>query len=196
MTENNPKHWQRFWEDFQQSADDNPAHRLEERLRQRARHYAAPAHQPRAESEASTLTLLVFELGMEQYSVDAALVQRVRFVEQVTPVPGLPDFYRGVMNIRGQIITVMDLRRFFGMSLTTEEVLLPDEVVVVAAGGLQIGLLSHYVRGVISVPVAEVEPMENMQYARGVTKDRLVLLDIERLLGDDRLIVNGYQAAE
>lgn len=195
MTENNAQDWQRFWEDFQQSTADNPAYSLEERLRQRAKHYAAPTRQPQAESEAPMLTLLVFELDMEQYGVDATLVQRVRFVDQVTPVPGIPDFYRGVMNIRGQIITVMDLRRFFGLTVK-DEVLLPDEVVVVAAQGLQIGLLSHYVRGVISVPVAEVEAMENMQYARGVTKDRLVLLDIERLLGDERLIVNGYQAAE
>jgi purine-binding chemotaxis protein CheW len=195
MTKQDAKHWQRFWEDFQQSKADNPAYSLEERLRQRAKHYAAPTRQPQTESEASTLTLLVFELDMEQYGVDATLVERVRFVDHITPVPGVPDFYRGVMNVRGQIITVMDLRRFFGMTVK-DEVLLPDEVVVVAAQGLQIGLLSHYVRGVVSMPVAEVEPMDNMQYARGVTKDRLVLLDMERLLGDERLIVNGYQATE
>lgn len=120
------------------------------------------------------------------------LVQAVRTLPRITPVPGVPAFYRGVVNLRGKITTVIDLRLFFDIS--TEEAAPPGELVVVRSNNLEMGLLAHYVQGVVSVPYALLEPMPDMRYARGVTADRLVLLDLAPLFEDNRLIIGDMDS--
>jgi len=180
------------WDAIRQSMDteddQHSAERLQILLRQRAQQYAAPKQLDRVTEEAHTV--LVFELGSEHYGVDVMLVRNVRTIDAVTRVPGLPRFYRGVVNVRGQVITVLDLRLFLDMPLG-EEANPPTEMIVVAAHGLEIGLLAHNVEGVNTVPKASIDPVDNMRYALGVTVDRLVLLDIAHMFQDNRLIVGG-----
>jgi purine-binding chemotaxis protein CheW len=128
-------------------------------------------------------------LGSEHYGVDVMLVQGVRTIGHITRVPGVPPFYRGVVNVRGQVITVLDLRLFFEMPGDGDAV--PDELVIVGNGDLTLGLLAHNVEGVATIPLESIEPVDNMRYALGVTRTRLVLLDIQRLLQDDQLVVGG-----
>jgi purine-binding chemotaxis protein CheW len=134
--------------------------------------------------------MLNFRLGDEYYGVDVMTVQSVRTIRRVTRVPGIPHFYRGVVNVRGQVITVLDLRLFFDVPVH-DEAIAPDELVVVKAAGLEIGLLAHNIEGVQAIPLDTVEPVENMRYAWGVTRNQLVLLDVERLLEDEQLVVGG-----
>lgn len=180
------------WEAIRQSMDveddRHSAERLQLLLRQRAQQYAAPKKHDRIAEEGHTV--LMFELGSEHYAVDVMLVRNVRTIDAMTRVPGLPRFYRGVVNVRGQVITVLDLRLFFDMPVG-EEAQPPNEMIVVGAHGLEIGLLAHNVEGVISVPKAKIDPVDNMRYALGVTVDRLVLLDIAHMFQDNRLIVGG-----
>src|SRR5690606_24602682 len=129
-------------------------------------------------------------LGTEYYGVDVMQVHNVRNTGPITRVPGLPAFYRGVLNVRGQIITVLDLRLFFDIPVETTESP-PDELVVVRANGLEIGLLAHNIEGVQVVPQGQVEPAENMRYAFGITPQRRLLLDMTHLFQDDRLLVGG-----
>lgn len=157
-------------------------------LRQRAEQYAAPPRRAQ-ETPADALTVLTFTLGDERYGVDVALVQAVRVLPPVTPVPGTPDFYHGVVNVRGQIITVLDLRRFFGQAVDAEALRQPRELVIVRSAPLALGLLVQEVIGVATVPSEALCPFEQLRYARGVTAERLVLLDLTRLFEDDRLIV-------
>lgn len=156
-------------------------------LRQRAEQYAAPQHS--RDSVADTLHVLTFTLGGEQYAVDVMLVQSVRTLgtQKIMLVPATPRFYRGVVNLRGQIITVLDIRRFFDLPESTSEP--PRELVVVRSNGLELGLIARHVQGVQRVPAESVRPFEQLRYARGVTAERLVILDIARLFEDERLII-------
>lgn len=158
-------------------------------LRRRAEQYAAPLVDPEAAGE--QYHLLIFEAGGEIYGVDVRLVRAVRALggQRITPVPATPPFYRGVVNLRGQIITVFDLRRFLDLPEVKGEE--PRELVVARAGALELALLVHSVRGVMRVPVTAARAFEGLRYARGVTADRLVILDLARLFEDERLWVRA-----
>ena len=176
--------WQELdWDDatYQTNATKN-------RLQRRARQYAAlPAEK---DDEASGKRfVLTFSLGKERYAIDVQLVRLVRSVDKIFPVPGTPRFYPGVVNVRGSILTALDLRVFFDMPIDEGDK--PHELIVVETNDLQIGLLAHHVYDVVSVPDTTVEAIDDIRYAHGVTADHLVLLDIARLFEDGRLIVGG-----
>lgn len=181
------------WDEIRQRFDWNElgesGETIQQRLHQRAKLYAAPNQRAEFAPE-DVHTALAFELGTEHYGVDVMAVRGVRTISRITRVPGTPAFYRGVVNVRGQVITVMDMRLFFNIPVG-EEARTPDELVVVQAAGLEIGLLAHNVEGVRAVPMAALEPVDNMRYALGVTTDRLVMLDVQRLLQDEQLVVGG-----
>lgn len=181
--------WKTLWQELD-SASDDARHeaRFREQLRQRAEQYASPP----ASTETTPLhTVLAFDLGTEQYGVDVVRVRTVRPVGRISPVPGTPAFYPGVVNIRGQIITVIDLRQFFNMDAGLPQP--PGELIVVQGKRLQLGLLAHHVRGVTAIASDQVESIEDVRYARGVTASGLVLLDINRMLEDDRLVIGGAE---
>lgn len=177
--------------DDDQLISDDPQVAIQARLRQRAAQYAAPLTEP--DSAADRFTALTFDLGGERYGVDVMLVQAIRTAPHITPVPGSPRFYRGVVNLRGRITTVLDLRVFF--DLNADDLQQPDELVVVRANRLEMALLAHHVRGVDDIPKAEIEPMTDMRYTFGVTPERLVLLDIAALFEDERLVIGGVDNA-
>lgn len=160
--------------------------RQRELLRRRARQYAAPL-KSREDDAADHLTVLVFRLGSEVYGVDVGVVRAVRVLPKVTPVPASPHFYRGVVNLRGQIITVMDLSAFFDMPIDEEA----RELIVVQANDLEIGLLARHVEDVALVPRNTLRPFEYIRYTMGVTNEQLVVLDIPQLLLDERLMIGG-----
>lgn len=179
--------WKALWREIDWDNEEHQKKAAAERLNKRARQYASLP--PEEEEEASKRYVLTFLLGKERYAIDVRIVRTVRSVEKLFPVPGTPHFYPGVMNVRGQIVTVLDLRLFFEMHI--DEKAPPREVIVVTINNLTIGLLAHHVYDVISVPANVVESIDDVRYAHGVTSDRLVLLDIARMFEDSRLIVGG-----
>lgn len=177
--------WRSIWKQLDWD-EERQQDEIETRLHLRARQYAQPLKQDKA-AERETFTVLTFELGVEKYAVDVMTVQMVRPLPIMTRVPGTPDFYPGVVNISGQIVTVLDLRHFFDMD--TDESESPNELVIIESSGLKIGLLAHHIEGVVTMSREAIEPTEDMRYAFGVTGQRLVVLDIARLLEDKRLII-------
>lgn len=180
--------WDAVWKSLNWDDANGSEESTQARLHQRALAYAAPP--PKVESLEDSKTVLVFELGEERYGINVMTVRSVRTISHITRVPGTPAFYRGVVNVRGQIVTVMDLRLLFDISIADEKAP-PDELIVAQSNQLEIGLLAHNVEGVMSVLQADIEPVDNIRYALGVTAERLVLLDIDRLFEDNRLIVGG-----
>ena len=181
--------WEEIWNSFAWTVEDDSDEMIRQRLRQRAQQYAAPVQQLEISADA-VRTMLNFRLGDEYYGVDVMTVRGVRTIDRITRVPGIPHFYRGVVNVRGQVITLMDLRLFFDVSVA-DDANPPGELVVVRAANLEIGFLAHHIEGVQAIPFEMVEPVENMRYAWGVTRKQLVLLDVERLLEDEQLVVGG-----
>jgi purine-binding chemotaxis protein CheW len=185
--------WDAIWERFAWSDVEDEAVVIKRRLQQRAQQYAVPTRA--LEVAADSKTMLTFELGAEHYGVDVMTVRGVRTIPRVTRVPGTPTFYRGVVNVRGQVITVLDLRLFFNIAIDDEQAP-PDELVVVESGGLEIGLLADNVEGVMTVPASEFESVDNIRYAFGVTSEQLVLLDIQHMLEDEQLVIGGPEESD
>lgn len=182
--------WEAIWRSLDWDDTDRQQTAIKERLKQRATQYAQPSKQQQIyqQEQEEVYQLLTFDLGAERYGIDVTLVTRVRAINKLTRVPGAPSFYRGVVNVRGQIITVLDLRILLALGMDTTEI--PPELVVVKHNNLEIAILADHVSDVERIPVDVIEPVE-MKYARGVTLGRLVVLDIEQLLSDERLFVGG-----
>ena len=71
-----------------------------------------------------------------------------------------------------------------------------DELVVVQSGNLEIGLLADNIEGVVTIPASDFESVDNIRYAFGVTSDQLVMLDIQRMLEDEQLVIGSQEETE
>lgn len=135
--------------------------------------------------------IVVFSLGNESYGVDIASVREIIVMQKITPVPRTPEFVQGIINLRGRVIPVLDLRKHFGF-----EVKPPDEdqrIVVADVDGEIVGVVVDSVFSVMRVPDSAIEPPSPMvtgpeaQYLVGIakTEDRLIiLLDIAKIITD------------
>jgi purine-binding chemotaxis protein CheW len=133
---------------------------------------------------------LTFRLGDEEYGVEILKVQEIRGYSAITPIPNTPSYIKGVMNLRGTIVPVLDLRAKFGMSETEYT---PFTVIIVVTVGRKVmGLVVDAVSDVLNIPREDVQPTPDFgaqvdaRYLDGMAKagDKLVvLLDIDRVLG-------------
>lgn len=140
-----------------------------------------------------TLEALVFELGRELYALPANQVHEVRPLGLVTRLPGTPAFLAGLINIRGRIVPVVDLRPLLGLNADAPS----TSVVLVAHRSGHIGLLVAGRPTVRPLPVADLTdpPPGHLSgidptCIRGITPGLVIVLDAERLLADPRLVVH------
>jgi purine-binding chemotaxis protein CheW len=142
-------------------------------------------------SASDEFQLVVFELGDERYGLDIDSVYEIIRHQPVTAVPQAPSFVEGVINLRGRIIPVVDLRRRFGMLPGT--LTKASRIVVCEAAGTRVGLVVDGVSEVLMVSNEAVEPTPEVasgydtSYLRGIAKlgERLViLLDLAGLFGE------------
>jgi purine-binding chemotaxis protein CheW len=129
-----------------------------------------------------------FSLGKEDYAIPLLMVREVISVPDTTPIPKSPSHFLGIMNLRGQIISVVDLRKKLKIEVkqNTEEA-----VIIVDIGGLNIGVVVDSINKVLAFSsedvseMPEVESQINTQYIYGVYKKEhslTVLLDIAKVL--------------
>lgn len=164
---------------------------------ERARLLARVADEGPASSE--VLETLTFALGHERYAVESKHVREVVRLVDFTPVPGAPEFLLGVMNLRGEVLAIVDLRKFFGVQKQG----LTDlaRVVVLGAAHAELGVLADEAHELRVLSVAELlEPPGSVagigrEYLLGVTKDALIVLDGVRLLADPRLFIDQTSTA-
>jgi purine-binding chemotaxis protein CheW len=140
------------------------------------------------------LELLEFRLADERYAVETRYAGEVHPLRDLTPLPGTPDFVRGIVNLRGRILPVYDLKKFF--ALPEQGVTDLHRILVVSDGDIEIGLLADVVVGVRTLPAAALSPplptlsAIAAEYLKGISEERLVVLDLGRLLSDPRIVVN------
>jgi purine-binding chemotaxis protein CheW len=158
-----------------------------------------------AEAAAST-QYLTFKLGEEVFALDVAEVREILDFTSVTKVPRTPAFMRGVINLRGSVVPVMDLRLKFGMSATEQTVNSCIIVVEMSMEGDQvvIGVLADAVQEVIDMEPEQIEPAPrigskmNMEFILGMGKHNgafMMILDIDRIFESSDLAVETVQAA-
>jgi purine-binding chemotaxis protein CheW len=150
--------------------------------------FAAPVREERKAPEA-TEHLATFFLSREEYGVDVRLVQEIIRVSEITPVPRAPESVKGVINLRGRIIPVVDLKKKLGLGDVDRG--RRARIVVVKLRERLVGLLVDAASQVLKVPVSSIEPAPDAvveidaQYIRGVAKlkDRLIILmDLQKIL--------------
>ncbi len=145
------------------------------------------------------LEVITFTLAGESYGLETGHVREVLRLTEYTPVPGAPDFLLGVLNLRGEILAVIDLRRFLGAAARG----VTDLARVIVLGGerAEFGVLADSVLEVRALPREQVlAPPGSVagvgrQYLRGVTAEALIVLDAGILLQDGRLYIDQEEEA-
>ncbi len=149
--------------------------------------------------------ILTFVLGNETYGVDILRVQEIRGWSAVTKIPHAPPHVLGVLNLRGSIVPIVDLRMRFALDraeYTTITVIIVVSVLA-AAGRRDFGVVVDGVSDVVDVLTVEVRPAPELgaqgatDYIRGLVPvaDRMVvLLDIDRLIGSDMAALSNNAA--
>ena len=140
------------------------------------------------------LEVIEFVLAYEHYALETVHVREVHPLKEITPLPCTPAFVCGIINVRGQILTVIDLKKFF--DLPEKGIADLHQVIIVRVADIEIGILADVVIGVRSIPQEAVQRSLptltglRQDYLKGVTNERLVILDAEKILSDKRLVVH------
>lgn len=146
-----------------------------------------------AESVNDPITQWVtFFLDNEKYGIKVMQVQEVLRMTEIAPVPGAPSFVLGIINLRGNVVTVIDSRKRFG--LPDKE---PDDstrIVIIEAGEHVVGILVDSVAEVVDLRTSDIETAPNVgtdessKYIQGVSSqsdELLILVDVDKLLSDE-----------
>jgi purine-binding chemotaxis protein CheW len=160
-------------------------------LRARAQ---ALAREPESEEVTrGTLEVVEFLLAYETYGIESLYVREVYPLKELTPLPCTPLFVCGIVNLRGQILSVIDLKKFF--DLPEKGLTDLNKVIVVHDGTMAFGILADAILGVRSIPLDSIQlslpTLTGIRaaYLKGVTSEPLVILDAAKLLADHTLIV-------
>ncbi len=150
------------------------------------------------------LQLVVFTLGKEEFGVEINNVQEIIRMPAITKIPQAPDYVKGVINLRGRIITVINLNAMMGMASREQDE--NTRIIVANVTDTVMGFVVDSVSEVLRLPAKNVEPAPSviaskisMEYLRGVGKmdnRLLILLDLDKVLSTNMLSsVSGISAA-
>ena len=130
-------------------------------------------------------------LGSETYGVDIASVREIIPVPKIVSVPRAPDYVEGIINLRGRVIPVLDLRKHFGFERKKGD---PNQrIVLVEAGQESVGVIVDAVSSVLRISDEQVEPAATVivgaeiEYIQGIAKvdeDLVVLIDLTKIISD------------
>lgn len=159
-------------------------------LKERAARLAAPAAAPETDAY---IDVVEFILASERYAVESGFVREICPLNELTAVPCTPAFVLGIINVRGQILSVIDIKKFF--ALPERGITDLNKVIILSRAGMEFGLIADAIIGVKRVKEAGIETAMptltgiRAEYLKGITKERLVIIDTEKLLTDKGLIV-------
>lgn len=138
--------------------------------------------------------LIVFRVGDEEFGVPIGAVQEIIKVSTITPIPDSPDFIKGLINVRGDIVAIIDVRARFYLN-TKEEA--SRHIIIAQHEGNLFGLLVNEVMEVLRIQESDIKPPPRLMtkihedYVHGVVthNERLIiLLDLEHVLSEDELV--------
>lgn len=174
------------------------AARAKETLKARARALAKPAQRDE-DGAAEALKVVEFRLAQERYAVEQKYVREVYSLKELTPLPCTPGFLLGIINVRGQILPVIDVKKFFDLPETG----ITDLHMVIIVHGetasgeeMELGILADAIVGVRSIPLSTCQPSLptltgiRAKYLKGVTNQHVVILDVPSILNDPKTTVN------
>lgn len=160
-------------------------------LNERARNLAKEP--PRTDLAGGCLEVVVFRLASEEYGVESPLVHEVFSLRAFTELPGTPSFVLGIVNLRGRILSVIDLKKFFG--LPEEGLGELNKILVIKDDSMEFGILADGIIGVRRIALASIQPSVPTvtgiggEFVKGVTEERLIVLEAKRILRDERIVI-------
>ncbi len=135
--------------------------------------------------------LLICRLGTERYAVETRHLRAVQWANGITPVPCTPGFVVGIVSVRGEIVTLLDLSAMIGLGTWSGDIAATCPVVLLGLPGLRAGLVVDEVLGVERVKLESLRPsISRREFTRGVGPNDTIVLDIEALLGSGRFNVS------
>jgi purine-binding chemotaxis protein CheW len=161
-------------------------------LKARARALAQNPNEQKTISE--TVEILEFLLGNESYGIETSFVRELYRVKDFTPLPGTPAFVLGITSVRGEILSVIDMKKFF--ALPEMETTDHNKVIIVHNEAMEFCIPADYISGVRLLPLEDIKPPPptltgiSTEYLRGVTSERMVILDAEKILSDKKIVVD------
>lgn len=161
-------------------------------LRERAR-ILARRDTPVA-TQATSIEVLEFRLAQERYAIESRCIQEVHPLKELTPVPCTPPFLVGIVNVRGRILPVLDLKKF--LDLPSKGLTDSHCIILVRHNDCEVGILADVILGVRSIPVDDLQPSlptlsgVRSECIRGVTPEPVIVLDIERIPSHPGIIVH------
>ena len=159
-------------------------------LQERARQLAALS---KSESKSQFfLDVVEFYLADDRYCIESKYVQEVIRLKDVTPIPCTPFFHVGLMTVRGQALSMIDIKRF--LNLPEKGLTNLSKAIVVEYGDIRLGILAETIVGVRSIDPAEIQaPLPTLGavggYLRGLTAGNTLVLDVVKILSDKRMEV-------
>ena len=142
--------------------------------------------------------VLEFTLAYERYAVETQYVNQVAMLEQLIPLPCTPDFVLGIVNLRGAILPVLDLKNFFELPVKGLTDL--NKIIFLQSEKVLFGILADEIIGVRNTRLRNVQSSLptltgiRKDYLRGVTPERVTLLDAEKLLASEYIVVQEQVA--
>ncbi|MGA1840468.1 MAG: chemotaxis protein CheW [bacterium] len=146
------------------------------------------------EKDETHLEVVEFLLANERYALELDFIREIYPLKEFTSLPCTPDFVLGIINIRGQILSIIDLKKFFGLPEKGFTDL--DRILILRSKEKEFGILADEILGVRSIPISNIQPSLPTlsgikdKYLKGVTGDRIVILNGERILADPDIVVH------
>jgi purine-binding chemotaxis protein CheW len=166
--------------------------KTEKILTQRAQKLAG---KPSADTDSlNTITVVEFNIAHEIYALELHRIRIIHPFKELTFIPGAPDFIRGVINLRGEIISVVDLKVFF--DLPDQGFTNLSQVIILTSDEMEFGILADAVLGIAEIPKNDIQPSLptltgiREDYLKGITGNGIVILEAEKLLTDEKMCIN------
>ena len=161
----------------------------EDRANTLERRAAQLAHRPSAPDAGPQIEVLVCRLGTERYAIETRSLRAVQLADTVTPVPCVPSYVLGIVSVRGEIVTLLDLASLIGLvpSAAAET---HRPIVLLDVADLRAGLVVDEIIGVERLALDALQPAPSgRDFIRGVAQPATVLLDLDRLFAGGRFDV-------
>ncbi len=174
----------------EQGGEPVPA-RVREILRERARELA---REPETAPAGESMEVVEFLLAYEKYGIESSYVRELVPLKDLTPVPCTPAFVLGIVNVRGRIISVIDIKRLF--DLPEKGLTDLNKLIILKSGQMEFGVLADAIVGVRSLMTEELQGAPptftglRREYLKGITADRAVILDAGRIISDKSIVVD------
>jgi purine-binding chemotaxis protein CheW len=138
--------------------------------------------------------VLEFILGGERYALEIGYIREIYPMKEYTVLPCTPPFITGIINVHGQVLTIMDMKKFF--DLPEKGLTDLNKAIIVRKDDIELGILADEVLGFRNIGELELQPgfpiLKDLRadFLKGMTSEGLIVIDVSRLLSDKRIMVH------